>query len=532
MLGRLGALVVVVAVLGCGSTNAGENEGGTSAECEALSARWHDLVASLSLACQQDSDCTVAGVQIGSDEHGANGPIAGTGVAVNAAAYLQSPASGLEVDWMVANCGGHLDYICVDDATCADGSCTNVRMNCCGTRGPHGFCPFGQGCYYDESSSGSVDGCLSQSYGAPKCTSDCPSASICGGSCCGPGTMCSNPDWACCVLIPDAGVPPDGGDCAHLSAPTVLAEDQNDPADIAVDASRIYWVNRFTSESWIMQMPVTGGTPTTLARIGDAHGTMAVSAAGVFWPEPGGQRIMSVPLTGGTPVALAYGLVGPLAITADATSVYWTRHDQYAIPPVGEIMMVAATGGAPVTLASGPMYPSAIAVDDQAVYWFDGDTRTILSVPLAGGTPVTLASQQLAGPMVSDGVRLYWINYNYGYDSGDVMKMPVAGGTPMTVADFQHGLTGIAVDATSVYWTTSDGPGLGAVWSVPISGGAPVRLACGQDWPQLLAVDATRVYWTNDTSPTTHGTVAAVTKQSTSPSDAAPDDGPIDAGTD
>ena len=252
MLGRLGVVVAVVAALGCGSKRAGGLDGGAdsgggkadgggdgpSVDCEALSAQWHDLVASLSLACQQDGDCTVAGSWIAFDQN-AYCPIAVVerGIAVNAAAYLQSPASALEHDWVTFRCGCHLDGICLNEATCAGGTCTAVPMNCCGIRGAGGRCPYPQACYYDATSSNYSDSCLAHSYESAPCTGDCPPASVCGGSCCGPGTVCRNPDSDCCVLLPDGGLRDSGiGDSGSAPLDAASADGPADgPADAGVD---------------------------------------------------------------------------------------------------------------------------------------------------------------------------------------------------------------------------------------------------------------------------------------------------------
>jgi hypothetical protein len=75
------------------------------------------------------------------------------------------------------------------------------------------------------------------------------------------------------------------------------------------------------------------------------------------------------------------------------------------------------------------------------------------------------------------------------------MKVPLAGGTPTTLASGQMMPLDLAVDATSVYWTDSTG---GTVMKVPLAGGTPTTLASGQSSPDYIAVDGTSVYWTND----------------------------------
>lgn len=54
----------------------------------------------------------------------------------------------------------------------------------------------------------------------------------------------------------------------------------------------------------------------------------------------------------------------------------------------------------------------------RGVYWTDGCSGTVMSVPLAGGTPTTLASGQTPTDIAVDGSSVYWTN-----NGGTVMKL-------------------------------------------------------------------------------------------------------------
>lgn len=182
----------------------------------------------------------------------------------------------------------------------------------------------------------------------------------------------------------------------------------------------------------------------------------------------------------------------------DATNAYWTAEGSTGSTS-GTIGKAALAGGPAMTIALGQNFPLSIAVDATSVYWADGVNSTIVKVPVGGGVLQTLASASSPQGIAIDSTSVYWLDALPG---GAVMSVPIAGGSASTLAS-EPGVTplSIAVDATSVYWTNApSGSASGSVMKVPIGGGTPITIAAGQTPASsnnggLLAVDAMNVYW-------------------------------------
>lgn len=239
MLARFGVVVVVLSVaVGCGTTRAGGVDGGTdigvrqgdggkadggndgpSVDCGALSARWEDLVASVSQSCQQDGDCALAGTRASRDQYPAHGSgLDMDGVPVNAEAYRESPAAALEDEWVQTYCWQMYDGNCPNAVTCADGQCAIIYIRACEPFNCVWRCPRNQYCYTDRLSLG--------------CASDCAPESVCDQYCCGPGWMCRKDTYSSyCVPIPDGGLDDSGLADAAPDAPP-----DGPPGDRPVDA--------------------------------------------------------------------------------------------------------------------------------------------------------------------------------------------------------------------------------------------------------------------------------------------------------
>ncbi len=180
----------------------------------------------------------------------------------------------------------------------------------------------------------------------------------------------------------------------------------------------------------------------------------------------------------------------PSAVAADDKAVYWTNYASS-----GSVVAVPLAGGSPKTLAEKQNLPDGIAVDNGTVYWTTGK-GSIMSVPSSGGKLKTLASgQSHPSAITAKGDSVYWVNQT---SNGSVMSVPAGGGKASQLVESVSMPCGIAVDDTSVFYSSYS---LGTVARVPRSGGKPIELAAGQAFPCAVDVVGDAVYWVNTGKP-------------------------------
>ena len=218
-----------------------------------------------------------------------------------------------------------------------------------------------------------------------------------------------------------------------------------------MDSSNVYWSNDDTTSPAVVQVAIGGGTPVTLYSGPQVPESIAIDATSVYWVANfgGPGTVTKVPIGGdGGAATILYSLSGaiPCDIAVDSTSAYWT--DCGGASTAG-IISVPVGGGSAVTLASGTGQAFYIAIDASNVYWSSqsAGVNAILSVPkVVGGSISTLASglgniQDLA----VDASFAYYVDSS----ASAVLRVPIGGGTPSTVAT--QGGAGIAIDAAHVY---------------------------------------------------------------------------------
>jgi hypothetical protein len=233
---------------------------------------------------------------------------------------------------------------------------------------------------------------------------------------------------------------------------TTLATNLYQPYFLQHDATSLYWG---LNGDVIASIPLGGGTPFPLQASNNTGLTgLAVDATNVYHTEdytvPQDCSVVAVPKGGGMRVTLASGGNWniPTGLAVSGGTVYWG-----VIQP-GAILMVPAGGGATSTLVSG-VYPIAIVTDATNVYWTD-ESGAVMKVAQAGGTPVTLAKTANPYAIAVDGTNVYWTTLAYATPSS-ILKVPIAGGTAVTLESGLKTVRAIAVDATNIYWTEEDG---------------------------------------------------------------------------
>jgi hypothetical protein len=191
-----------------------------------------------------------------------------------------------------------------------------------------------------------------------------------------------------------------------------------------------------------------------------------------------------------------------VGVAVDNTSVYWTNAGSCLNAScTGALLSVPINGGTPVTLASSLGLPRDVVVDGTNLYWTQNRDGAVMKTSIQGGSPTPLA---VLGPsqtttyttqgIVVDAVNAYW---RVGTDTSgqypaSVLQVPLTGGSPKAIAFGQTGL-GIATDRKNLYWISANNSGM--IMKAPPGGNPLTTLASGIGAGRM-AVDATSVYWT------------------------------------
>ncbi|MGH7326911.1 MAG: hypothetical protein ACREJX_01045 [Polyangiaceae bacterium] len=302
-----------------------------------------------------------------------------------------------------------------------------------------------------------------------------------------------------------------GGGCnASMCVPVTIADHQDSPFGIAVDAQHVYWANNDVDASFA-SCPLAGcgdaGTTVLLdqqylpADVFVAGGHLFMTTYGTYVDGTKGTALACDPNDcASTLIKLSITETpsGPVAIVADTSTAYWTDNAG------GLVRSCPSTGCAtPTTIATdvarGPWYGLALAAG--SVFWTSGppgDGGAVYSCAQSGCASPTLISESGGSPfdLAVDGTSVYWTTGA----GGQVLRCPLAGcgaNAPVVIADNQGMPAGIAVDSSGIYWVNQTA---GTVVRCDVSGcggSGPTILTAGSMSPWEIVLDAASIYWTD-----------------------------------
>ncbi len=294
----------------------------------------------------------------------------------------------------------------------------------------------------------------------------------------------------------------DSGACA----PVVLATAQHAPAGIAIDSTRVYWLDEGsaqTNDGALMSVNRDGTNPAIFAPGLYAPSDLAVGGGMVYWSTPAPASVLGQSTGLPThPQTLAANYANAIAATVNGAA--WTT----ASPGQAGVDVYATNadaGGA--LLVADPANADRIAMTTTDVFW--GSSSGVSTCPLGGcSAPVPFWTSQgtaTVSGIAVDSFGVYWTEESTGGvyacpNTGCPAQQPQApiymptGGAP----------TRLASDGTNLYViTTSSNPPAGSIVRMALDGTGATVIATGQQ-PIGLALGDTCVYWTDQTAGTVY----------------------------
>jgi hypothetical protein len=227
---------------------------------------------------------------------------------------------------------------------------------------------------------------------------------------------------------------------------------------------------------------------------------MVVNSGTLYWVDQGSPgSVWTCTITGNACNASTFATNQntPERITLGGSgngTVYWSDFGDGTAD--GAIMSLPLAGGTPATVASSITTPQGVAADGTYVFWAEtGATPPqVVRRPVGGGTTSSILTGTSSTPtaVAVGGGMVYWSDAPLGM-MGSVGMAAENTLTAMSVSTGQTLPWAIAVDATYVYWV--DFTSTGAVWQYTINGGGKRQLSGSEDLPLRIVSDATSAFW-------------------------------------
>lgn len=239
-----------------------------------------------------------------------------------------------------------------------------------------------------------------------------------------------------------------------------LASGQGCVCDVGTLGGQAYWVS--PTNGTVLAAPLAGGPTVTLASGEGRPVALALTSTALLWGNQSSGLLRSMLLAGGAASTRASGQLNLQDIAADSTFLYWT------VTPPNNVLQTFLAGGLPSPLVAGATSaPHSLVTGGGYVYWAadqGGGLWSIQRVAMTGGTPQVVLAPTMVGTS-QPSVELAWsargllvaLSGTPGMNDGRILRVPLAGGTPTTLASAQATPRGIAVNATVVVWSNGVG---------------------------------------------------------------------------
>jgi len=283
-----------------------------------------------------------------------------------------------------------------------------------------------------------------------------------------------------------------------LCEPAEIGSNLSGPRSLALDGSHVYWTN---SNGTVQRAPKVGGDVETLADEQESPGAISVDATALFWVNEASGKVMRMPKDVSEKPKNLIKVDGLRSLATDSEALYLARKQKK-----GEIQKLDKDGSSSLTLASDQPLPSDISFLGGLLVWTgfidatddvngngipDGDEGLaggcVRSIPYAGAemVPLAAAEGEIVGLAMSAGTAI-WADGTHRR----IRARTMASDAPVTLVSEQD-VRGLAADGASVVWTTSGG----TVRALALAGGAVRLLAIDIASPGAVAVDESHVYF-------------------------------------
>ncbi|MGH7439742.1 MAG: hypothetical protein ACRENE_28970 [Polyangiaceae bacterium] len=258
---------------------------------------------------------------------------------------------------------------------------------------------------------------------------------------------------------------------------------------IAADGAYVYLPAAGSGPTYLVQrISVADCSMVTLNPYGGAGtwGLIALDATHVY--SANGTSVVSCPKTGcpgasGMAIESGFDVWG---LTVSSGYVYFS-----GFKDSDGLSRVAVDGGPVQQLVATGVGTSDVLVAGGNVIYSTGNGR-VSTVPIAGGASTLLyATPDGSGvnSFVASATDLY-----LGVNSGNVLRLPLGGGQPTTIATNQ-GNPQLAIDDANLYWTSATG-GSSRIRKMALGGTSIADLLTGGAGLWSLAIDDAYVYFT------------------------------------